>query len=241
MCPGGRPGLQNQWQAVQSRLRWVRLPCLPASEAYETKGTPPPRPPIALYDLVHEWYESYLALHSPRSILIRGVCVSPPGMPAAGRGIDPLSLNVFSGETQSPSTVFPPPREFQNAMSQLIRRFRVHTWARIARRGDGRGIACQRCTALLRRCPRGRPHDSPRAAASRSTRGAARRDAQLHRTAVQRDRGGDSVYQPRNHQPQSHLGRSAHLDPGGGSAAAAPDAPAYPAPSSTPHRRRPRR
>ena len=30
MCPGGRPGLQNQWQAAQSRLRWVRLPCLPA-------------------------------------------------------------------------------------------------------------------------------------------------------------------------------------------------------------------
>ena len=30
MCPGGRPGLQNQWQAAQSRLRWVRLPRLPA-------------------------------------------------------------------------------------------------------------------------------------------------------------------------------------------------------------------
>jgi hypothetical protein len=40
MCPGGRPGLQNQWQATQSRLRWVRLPRLPAS--------PEPGSPILL-------------------------------------------------------------------------------------------------------------------------------------------------------------------------------------------------
>ena len=32
MCPGGRPGLQNQWQVAQSRLRWVRLPRLPVME-----------------------------------------------------------------------------------------------------------------------------------------------------------------------------------------------------------------
>lgn len=30
MCPGGCPGLQNRWQVAQSRLRWVRLPHLPA-------------------------------------------------------------------------------------------------------------------------------------------------------------------------------------------------------------------
>lgn len=29
MRPGGRPGLQNQWQAAQNWLRWVRLPCHP--------------------------------------------------------------------------------------------------------------------------------------------------------------------------------------------------------------------
>lgn len=31
MCPGGRPGLQNQWQVANGRLRWVRLPSLPAN------------------------------------------------------------------------------------------------------------------------------------------------------------------------------------------------------------------
>ena len=29
MWPGGCPGLQNQWGVAQSKVRWVRLPCIP--------------------------------------------------------------------------------------------------------------------------------------------------------------------------------------------------------------------
>jgi hypothetical protein len=36
MCPGGCPSLQNWWQVALSRLRWVRLPRLPAFWIYES-------------------------------------------------------------------------------------------------------------------------------------------------------------------------------------------------------------